>query len=66
MSISEHDIALSFEFIFKPLLLKLYEEAELDIPVEFNYEIECERLVASFREQGYSTKFKTRYGRVLG
>ena len=65
MSLSDHDIATAFDAQFKPLLLKLYEEAELDVPERFDYQVETQRIVMSLREQGFSTKFKTKAGREL-
>jgi hypothetical protein len=55
---TDHDIALAFKTAIKPFVLKLYEEAELEIPEVFNADVEAQRVIVSLREQGYSTKFK--------
>ena len=65
MSLSDHDIATAFDAQFKPLLLKLYEEAELGVPEKFEHQIEVQRIVMSLREQGFSSRFMTRKGREM-
>lgn len=46
------------EEIFRPLLLHLYDAADLQIPVEgFDPAIEGLRLVATLRTQGFNTRF---------
>jgi hypothetical protein len=45
------------ERVFRPLLLHLYEHAELDIPKEFLIEVEGPRLVAALRTQGFNAVF---------
>jgi hypothetical protein len=50
---------------FRPLVLLLYSEAGLVIPLDFDPAVEGPRLIATFREQGMKTKFKTVGGREV-
>jgi hypothetical protein len=55
--VSDTDILRFFRFHLHPMLVHLYMEARLEVPVKFDYKIEGPRLVAALREQGFSTKF---------
>lgn len=46
-----------FNFQCQPLLVHLYLEAKLSVPDKFDCKIEGPRLVAAFREQGFSFHF---------
>jgi hypothetical protein len=55
---NDSDVLRFFRFQLHPMLVQLYMEAQLEIPLKsFDYKIEGPRLVAAFRAQGFSTKF---------
>jgi len=54
---TDRDILRAWKTQFHPMLVRLYEESLLEVPEEFNYKIEVERIVTALREQGFTTKF---------
>ena len=53
------DVLRFFRFHLHPMLVHLYLEANLEVPMEFDYKIEGPRLVAALREQGFAAQFKS-------
>jgi hypothetical protein len=44
------------EEALKPLILKLYEEAKLEVPEKFDAATEAERVICALRCQGFSAR----------
>ena len=42
---------------FHPMLIRLYMEANLEVPELFDYKVEVERIATALRTQGFNTKF---------
>ena len=57
--VSDKEVLRFFRFHLHPMLIHLYMEAKLEVPLEFVYKIEGPRLVAALREQGFATQFKS-------
>ena len=53
------DALAFFHFQAHPLLLHLYLEAEIDLPLRFDHKVEGPRLVAALRAQGFAAQFQT-------
>lgn len=45
------------EEIFRPMLLHMYEQANLAIPEKFCVDVEGPRIVAALRTQGFNSRF---------
>ena len=58
-AVSDKEVLQFFRFHLHPMLVHLYTEARLEVPVEFDHKIEGPRLVAALREQGFATQFKS-------
>ena len=51
------DVIRFFRFHLHPMLVHLYMEAQLEVPLDFDHKIEGPRLVAALRTQGFTLKF---------
>ena len=54
----DHDIVQACKGQIIPLMVYIYAEAGLEVPLDFNHITEGPRLVAELRAQGYATKIK--------
>ena len=46
-----------FDLSAKPLLQRIYAAANLEIPSEFIWQEEAEKLIATLQAQGFNTRF---------
>jgi hypothetical protein len=58
-AVSDKEVLRFFRFHLHPMLVHIYLEAKLEVPIEFDHKIEGPRLVAALREQGFATQFKS-------
>jgi hypothetical protein len=58
-AVSDKEVLRFFRFHLHSMLVHLYLEAKLEVPLEFDHKIEGPRLVAALREQGFATQFKS-------
>ena len=58
-AVSDKEVLRFFRFHLHPMLVHLYMEAKLEVPLEFDHKIEGPRLVTALREQGFATRFKS-------
>ena len=56
---SDKEVIRFFRFHLHPMLVHLYMEAQLEVPMDFDYKIEGPRIVVALRAQGFKTKFPT-------
>jgi hypothetical protein len=59
MTINDEEIVRFFKTQLQPLLMHLYQEAQLEVPVSFHASVEGPRIVSALRTQGFTAQFKT-------